>query len=159
MGAARKKTKLLKQGVPLPTNSEKRLKSSSFAHKSNFLPNYPHCTSSGKQCLQQSQQNQATDSLVPRYLHGVQSIITNNKGMDRRLPSAEYLTLSESQWQRKLHLVMKGGHISPRRHLPTKITLTLHAKFGSTTVLVDHDKENHQQDAGKSGKPDGDGYL
>lgn len=40
-----------------------------------------------------------------------------------------------------------------------KIPLTFHAKFRPTAVLVDHDEENHQQDAGKSSKPDSDGYL
>jgi hypothetical protein len=37
--------------------------------------------------------------------------------------------------------------------------LTLHSKFGPATILVDHDKENHQKDAGKGSKSDCYGHL
>lgn len=37
--------------------------------------------------------------------------------------------------------------------------LTLHSKFGPATILVDHDEENHQKDAGKGSKSDRYGYL
>lgn len=40
-----------------------------------------------------------------------------------------------------------------------EVPLTLHAKFGPTTVLVDHDKQNHQQDTGEGSKSDGNGNL
>lgn len=40
-----------------------------------------------------------------------------------------------------------------------KCHLTLHSKFGPATILVDHDEENHQKDAGKGSKSDRYGYL
>lgn len=37
--------------------------------------------------------------------------------------------------------------------------LTLHSKFGPATIFVDHDKENHQKDAGKGSKSNCYGHL
>lgn len=50
--------------------------------------------------------------------------------------------------------------MTPRETLENeKSHLTLHSKFRPSTILVDHDKENHQKDTGKSGKSNGYGYL
>lgn len=97
-----------------------------------------------------------------RYQHSPRSIITQNgteRGSLPELPRSndQSLSLRADRGENSIFWTKGGNHGT----LGTKIAhhLTLHSKFGPSTVLVDHDKEDHQKDAGKSSKSNCYGHL
>lgn len=62
-------------------------------------------------------------------------------------------------WGRKQHLVIAKSRAAPGDPCRPQARLTLHPELGPPAVLVDHDEEDHQQDAGEGGQPHGDGHL
>lgn len=89
MGAARNKPSYSNKEPRHPLMMKGNLSPLPLPSNLTAFPNYPPCTSPGKQCSQPSQQNQMLTAWSPQ-IPQVQSLITNNRCGRSRATSAEH---------------------------------------------------------------------